>query len=751
MKPNDFLRSIEIGVGLAKGSQEEHNNVSEVRSLKESISPELYGTFVSIVKDIGLFGKKSSAHHERRIVKIDDDVDLVRRINDWSDSVTREVGVQGEDIDEIKQTIFLYMHAVADGVNGLSLSKDIREQFREAQRREGELGDMYYWAQGAVQKEFESSLLQKYAQLGITRDDISFLLKELEGYEQKNKPHPAEAFTAAMRIFKHFDLRSEVPAALKLAIAHSCIRVLSLAKPYVWTSFEFKPEHFEKGALLPPAMYAGIAAFESALSAKMRIIQEELNYRIREKIREEVLGSVMLRNVDLHGDLQEGELQRIIDSGPSESTWLLHDIGVDLVPGVVGLASTLAFLCMIHPALALAVASTLPLTVPVENWRRKRQTAAWQRGAVLNQSADTEVAELFRAIEAVQSADRLEALRMANTKHARAAKIQKDDAIEDSKFGIVEDIIGMYPKAMSALVGYMLFKNGMIPPGAMISSVLYGTELGNTLKNMWTEWTESIPKRVEVVQKMFERIGEGAAKELAADQSRLPVSMLQDASIVVEGLSYKNILRNVHFSVPSGAFMVLRGPSGDGKTTLLRLLRGTYTIESGTMAIAGVDTREIKKIGNEGIDSFMVSSTQDPPIFASADIRENLKFIRGDIYTDEEYRRVLRVVGLDKRFSNLDEKPSHNTISGGERKRFGLARVLLRVSRMKKGIVLLDEPTSSLDEETKTSIIEELTRLQVKKPELTVIAISHDKELYTAIRADGEPVISVKLSELEQV
>jgi multiple sugar transport system ATP-binding protein len=221
--------------------------------------------------------------------------------------------------------------------------------------------------------------------------------------------------------------------------------------------------------------------------------------------------------------------------------------------------------------------------------------------------------------------------------------------------------------------------------------------------------------------------------------------------VQVTNLSYKGILKNLSFSVPSGAFMVIRGPSGDGKTTLLRLLRGTNTPDKGSsVLLGGEDIQNVKRFGDDGLDHFFVSSTQEPPIFKSKDVRDNLCFMSQDTYTDDEYRRILRVVGLGERFGNLDEKPAVERVSGGEKKRFGLARALLRISRMEKGVVLFDEPTSSLDEETKADIIKELMYIQDKKPGLTIIAISHDKELYMATRHNGEKVLSVRLSELEE-
>ena len=159
------------------------------------------------------------------------------------------------------------------------------------------------------------------------------------------------------------------------------------------------------------------------------------------------------------------------------------------------------------------------------------------------------------------------------------------------------------------------------------------------------------------------------------------------------------------------------GPSGSGKSSLLRLLNRLDEPSSGTVFLDGLDYRQLpprelrRRVG-------MV--TQRPFMFPG-DVASNLRFgpvQRGETLPEDEIAHLLERVGLQG-FAAQDA----SVLSGGEQQRVSLARTLAN----RPEILLLDEPTSALDEQSKSGI-EELVRALVNDAGLTCVMVTHDRD-----------------------
>lgn len=163
-------------------------------------------------------------------------------------------------------------------------------------------------------------------------------------------------------------------------------------------------------------------------------------------------------------------------------------------------------------------------------------------------------------------------------------------------------------------------------------------------------------------------------------------------------------LRDVTLEVPVGTEIAITGPSGAGKSTLLALLLGFLTPDTGTARIPAT----------------VAWCPADPHLVATT-IRENLRL--GDpTATDETLRAALRTVALDSWQNRLDTRlgPFGSGMSGGEARRLALARALLRAPC--SDVVLLDEPTAHLDDETAERV---LTDLRAGLAGKTVLMVTH--------------------------
>jgi ATP-binding cassette subfamily B protein len=178
-------------------------------------------------------------------------------------------------------------------------------------------------------------------------------------------------------------------------------------------------------------------------------------------------------------------------------------------------------------------------------------------------------------------------------------------------------------------------------------------------------------------------------------------------------------LKDVSFAVPAGTTTALVGETGSGKTTLAYLAARLYDVERGSVSIGGVDVRELTF---DALTQLVGVVSQETYLF-HASVRENLRFAKPDA-TDEEIERAAEAARIHHVIAALPD--GYDTMvgergyrfSGGEKQRIAIARTVLR----NPPILVLDEATSSLDNETERLVQEALDRLSAGR---TTIAIAH--------------------------
>jgi putative ABC transport system ATP-binding protein len=179
------------------------------------------------------------------------------------------------------------------------------------------------------------------------------------------------------------------------------------------------------------------------------------------------------------------------------------------------------------------------------------------------------------------------------------------------------------------------------------------------------------------------------------------------------------IVNDISFSVERGGALTIVGPSGSGKSSVLRCLNRLVEPTSGTVRFDGRDTRSFDPRELR----CRVALVMQTPVMFEGTVRDNLCIrpagVRGD-FSEDRLGATLDEVGLEPAL--LDREAA--TLSGGEKQRVTIARALLRDPQA----LLLDEPTSALDPPNALLVVETVSRLRAARG-LSIVAVTHQPDL----------------------
>jgi phospholipid/cholesterol/gamma-HCH transport system ATP-binding protein len=210
------------------------------------------------------------------------------------------------------------------------------------------------------------------------------------------------------------------------------------------------------------------------------------------------------------------------------------------------------------------------------------------------------------------------------------------------------------------------------------------------------------------------------------DKPKAPIDY-NNAVITIKGLEKSfddyDVLRGIDLQLFQGENLVVLGRSGTGKSVLIKIISGLLHSDAGTIEVLGQD---INKISDKELQELRIRigfSFQNSALYDSMTVRKNLEFplvrnrkgiTKAEI--DDAVESVLDAVGLSQ---TINQMPSE--LSGGQRKRIGIARTLI----LNPEIMLYDEPTAGLDPITCIEINELINEVQQKYKTSSII-ITHD-------------------------
>lgn len=414
---------------------------------------------------------------------------------------------------------------------------------------------------------------------------------------------------------------------------------------------------------------------------------------------------------------------------------------VDVFGGLLLFVGAIAAMVWIDPvmlAIVLGIGGTAVIVVIAAS--AKIQTLTLQaQNAVGDLSAQLDRAiSAVRTIRAANAEQRVGADMdaMADRAYYRGVRIARIEAMLGPVSGLTLQV------AFLAVLGIggMRVATGAISVADLVSFILFLFLIAAPLGQAFSAITT-----VRAALGAFERIHATVSLPLEGEQDpphpagcTHELGPRNEISAHAVGFAYepgRPVLTDVSFSIADGSTTAIVGPSGSGKSTLLALLERFYDPDSGVLSIDGTD---ITSVSRQQLRTRIGYVEQQPPALAGT-VRENL-LLGAPAATDEECASVLAAVRLTDRFDaaeGLDTQLGERgvNLSGGQRQRLALARTLLA----DPGILLLDEPTASVDSLTEEVIQDAIARHSHNR---TTVIVAHRLSTVTAadqilVLADG--------------
>jgi ATP-binding cassette, subfamily B, bacterial len=398
---------------------------------------------------------------------------------------------------------------------------------------------------------------------------------------------------------------------------------------------------------------------------------------------------------------------------------------------LVGVVFVVIYAINVHWAIAPAFLITVPLLGTLSSFLSRRIKTLQKTIVAETTALAGATTESLRNIELVKSlglADQEVARLNATTNKILGLELKKVRYIRSLSF-VQGTAVNFLRTTILFLMLYLIFQQ-QITVGQFFSLLIYSffifgplQEMGNVI-NIYRETEASLANFEKIVSTP---IDPKPVKPVAVDDLR---------TLEFERVTFLHLtattpaLIDIDFRVQRGETIAFVGPSGAGKTTLVKLLVGLYTPKSGRILYNGVESTRVD------LDAFrerMGLVTQDTQLF-SGTIRENLLFVRPSA-TDAECLDVLRRAAAESLLHRADKGldtvigEGGMKISGGEKQRLSIARALLR----RPHLLVFDEATSALDSLTEEEISRTMREISATNNVINVV-IAH--RLSTVMHAD---------------
>ncbi len=459
-------------------------------------------------------------------------------------------------------------------------------------------------------------------------------------------------------------------------------------------------------------------------------IAQSLSARLRTQLFEHL----QRISLDWHGKQKKGDLVQRITGNITDIEKFVTDGLVDLLVGIltlVGVASIMLFYSVPYTILSLAIAPAL--FVIVLYYTRNIKAATKRQAKSAGQVADvaTEDINALTVIKVFTREEREDMRFGSRVSESRAAGLRAG-SLQAQFTPLVAVLVAIGTATIVGVGGYVAAGNpfiagplqlspGIIDAGLIVSFLFYLKLLYQPMRDLskLTTLANAASAGAERIQEVLEQ-----APEVVENNTPYNGPTRLRGDIVFDNVFFgyspqQSVLKGISLHIPAGKKVALVGLSGGGKTTLVKLIPRFYEIQQGSVRVDGVDNRAYPlKVLRENVSMVL----QDSVLFEGT-IRENIEVGRpgaseADIITAAKQAQMHEtIMNLPDGYNSLVREQGKN-FSGGQRQRIAIARAILRDAPL----LILDEPTASLDVEAEAEVMRALDTLVVGR---TVLVISH--------------------------
>ena len=343
-----------------------------------------------------------------------------------------------------------------------------------------------------------------------------------------------------------------------------------------------------------------------------------------------------------------------------------------------------------------------------------------------NMSKQSVLVETLNGIETIRATG---SGRLMRKRFEDASKVQSELGLRNrmlSQFAINSAAsVQQVAQIATIFFGVFLIQDGIVTMGSMIAAVILG---GRTLAPL--SQLASALSRANSARQSYRSLSDLMRDDKSADGHSAKLSRPKlNGTIELKNLTYafpgsnSSTISDLSLKIPTGQKVAIVGRMGSGKSTLARLISGIVDPTSGAVMLDGIDARQMD---NSDLRRNVGVMLQETWLF-SGSVKENIQMGFYE-HTDEHILNVCRASGVDAFISkhpsgyDLELKERGEGLSGGQRQSINLARALLH----DPSILILDEPTSSMDQATEATVISQLQSWCKNK---TMVMITHRNSL----------------------
>ena len=459
----------------------------------------------------------------------------------------------------------------------------------------------------------------------------------------------------------------------------------------------------QAGAVWSAAAYmAGMLLGSVFMQAAASRIAAVINIKVQNGIQAEVYDRMLHTDWQSLEKFRSGDLINRLNGDVSTVSGGVTSLIPSFVSGVVQFVGALVIILCCDPVMALIALIAAPVYVLSSRALVKRMREYNKRMKEVGSQAMSFHEDSFRNLTGIKSFGVMDGF----TDRMRQMQDKYKEALLDyNKFSVVTGLVmGIVGLVISAgCFGWGVFR-------LWTNAISFGTmtmflQLTNMLRSSFSSLVGLVPSAISITTSAGRIM---AVVELPEEQgAREQIDVPDECGVELRNVSFaydedEPVLRNISLSVKPGEFVALAGASGEGKTTVVRMMLGLIRPDKGE-AVLLTDKGSIPL--SAATRRAFAYVPQGNTVLAGT-VADNLRMVKPEA-TDEEITEALRLACADKFVSRLPEGIYSKTgetgrgFSEGQAQRIAVARALLQ----KAPILILDEATSALDEETETKML----------------------------------------------